>query len=81
MSSKFFLVIPLTYIPFGILSENGEDYASRFSVRTVRTSVGAKGRFGRTEGLPEVQKPLLEYTAKENDQQVTQGLIAGLNRD
>lgn len=34
-------------------------------MREMPTSVGATGNNGRTEGLPEMQKPVLEHSASE----------------
>jgi hypothetical protein len=57
----------------GILSEHGKDYATGVSMRTVRASVGAETGFERgAEGMPEVQKPVLEHAAPKADQ--NQGL-------
>jgi hypothetical protein len=65
MSSKFSQVFSLTYIPCGI-SLDYEGNATRVSMRKMRTSMGPETGSGRgAEGLPEVQKPVLEHAEKE----------------
>lgn len=75
MSSKFVLVSYLTYIPFGVSSENGEDHFTGVSMREMPTHVGTEAGQcgGRTEGLPQVQESVLEHTAKETcpDEEIT----------
>jgi hypothetical protein len=44
-------------------------------MRTVPTYVGAAtGKYRGTEGMPEVQKPLLEYPTEDAPQGLNQGL-------
>lgn len=65
MSSKISQIIPFTYILCGVYLKHGEGHARGLSVRTVRAYLGSEtGNCGRAEGLPQVQKPLLEHAAK-----------------
>ena len=66
MSSKILQIFSLTYIPVGISLWYGESHTTRFSLRKMRSHLGAKAGNERTaKGLPEVQKPILEHSAKE----------------
>lgn len=76
MSSKISTLISFSYIPFGVYLKYGASYLAGLSVRKVRTHMGAAtGHRGRAEGLPEVQKPILEYptekTRPEGNQEMT----------
>jgi hypothetical protein len=66
MSSKIFALFSFTYIPFGVSSWYGENHTTWFSMRKMRSHLGAEAGKQRTaKGLPEVQKSVLEHAAKE----------------
>ncbi len=77
MSSKISILISFYYIPFGVYLKYGASYLAGLSVRKVRTHMGAATRHrGRTEGLPEVQKPILEYPTEKTRPEGTQEMTS-----
>lgn len=69
MSSKISQIIPFTYIRFGVYFLYGASHVAGLSVRKMRAYLGSTPRKYRgAEGLPEVQKPLLEHTKKKRRQ-------------
>ena len=61
----------------GIASEHGKDHVARIRVRKMWAPMGAaSGLKRRTEGMPEMQKSVLEYAAPKANQ--NQGLESHL---
>jgi hypothetical protein len=76
LSSKILEVIPLTCVPFGVLSEDGACHVRRVPMREMSAHMGSPAGDSRrrAEGLSKMQESVLEHASEETAREDAQGL-------